>query len=52
MGLHDIMCETFENCKGLQNLKNLSFNKRKKMHTHAHTHTHTHTHTNQVSKER
>ena len=36
MGLHDIMCETFENCKELQNLKNLTFNKRKKKCTHSH----------------
>ena len=26
MGFYDIMWETFEDCKALQNLKNLSFN--------------------------
>ena len=34
MGLYYIICETFENCKELQNLKNLSFNKKKNAHTH------------------
>ena len=28
MGLYEIMCEASENCKALQNLKNLSFNKK------------------------
>ena len=26
MGLYEIVCETSQNCKALQNLKNLSFN--------------------------
>lgn len=30
MGLCEIMCETFENCEALQNLKNLSFSIKKK----------------------
>ena len=29
MGLCEIISETFENCKGLQNLKNFSFNEKK-----------------------
>ena len=29
MGLYKIISETFKNCKGLQNLKNFSFNEKK-----------------------
>ena len=53
MGLYEIVCETFENCKELQNLKNLSFNKRKtknNMHARARARTHTHTHTHKPGR--